>query len=162
MSWRLRSSVAMAYRLGAAAPVDHHSRQHTVYDVVVVVEVEHRDGRHLSWRAARSCRTGRVGLLDQMRVRILLKEHVWTLAAAVVGFVALGRDDPIPAELLEVHSQRVATAADFLAVLFAVESDHSSLSVGRLGFYSDFDERYLALRTTIVISRHGMRCSHKL
>lgn len=97
--------------LGAATAVDHHARDLAVDDLLFVVEVEHVDGRHLSRGAAGPSRAPGVGMLDQVGVRVLLHEHVLALARAVIGLVALGRDDPVPAKRLKVDSERVAAAA---------------------------------------------------
>ena len=109
-------------RLGAAAPVHHHARDLAVDDLLLVVEVQHVDGGHLGGRAAGPGRAARVGVLHQVGVRVLLHEHVLALARAVVGLVALGRDDPVPAERLKVHRQRVAAAARLGGVLVAVQA----------------------------------------
>lgn len=58
-----------------------------------------------------------------MCVRVLLKEHVGTLPRAIVGLVLLGSDDPVPTELLEVHRQRISTAALLLRRFVAVQAD---------------------------------------
>lgn len=50
-------------------------------------------------------------MLDQVRVRVLLHEHVLALARAIVGLVALRRDDPVPAKRLKVDGERIAAAA---------------------------------------------------
>lgn len=58
-----------------------------------------------------------------MCVRVLLKEHVGTLPRAIVGLVLLGSDNPVPTELLEVHRQRISTAALLLRRFVAVQAD---------------------------------------
>lgn len=63
---------------------------------------------------------------------VLLHEHVFTLARAVVGLIALGSDDPVPAEGLKVHRQRVAAAAGLGGVLVTVQSQVTSGTFGRL------------------------------
>ncbi|CAN8020861.1 unnamed protein product, partial [Ixodes persulcatus] len=125
----------------AAASIDDHARQHAVDDVVVIVEVEHRNGRDLARGAAGASGAGQVHLLYEVRVRVLLHEHVWALAAAVVGLVALGRDDPVPAELLEVHRQRVAAAALLARVLLAVEAYHAPRPAPPAGLHHDHEKR---------------------
>lgn len=82
--------------------VHHHGRDLSVDYLLLAVKVEHVDGRHLGGRAAGSCCAPRVGLVDQVGVWVLLQVQELTLARAVVGPVALRRDDPVPAELLEV------------------------------------------------------------
>lgn len=129
--------------LRAAASVHHHPGQHAVDDVEIRVEVQHRDGRHLPGSTTGARRPLRVRLLDQMRVRVLLQEDVRALAAAVVGLVPLRRDDPVPAELLEVHRQRVPAAADFVGVLFAVQADHALRATVTLLFNFGLDEGLL-------------------
>ena len=102
--------------------VHHHGRDLPVDDLLLAVEVEHVDGRHLGGRAAGPRRAPRVGLVHQVRVRVLLQVHELALARAVVGPVAFGRDDPVPAELLEVHGQRVAAAPRLRGLLVAVQA----------------------------------------
>lgn len=126
-------------QLRTATPVDNHAGQDAVDDVVVLVEVQHRDAGHAPRRTARA-RVDRVRLLRQMRVRVLLQKHVRTLSRAVVRFVSLRRDDPVPAELLEVDRQRVPTATRFVRVLFAVQADHSTLAMLRFRFHLNLDE----------------------
>lgn len=75
-------------------------------------------------------------------MRVLLHEHVLALAGTVVGFVALGGNDPIPAERLEVHRQRVAAAAGLGGVLVAVQAQVSPRALGRLENFH-FQERLL-------------------
>lgn len=82
---------------------------------------------------------------------VLLHEDVGTLAGAVVGLVALGSNDPVPAELLEVHGQGVATAADLGRGLVAVQADHATVTLVRASLDPDFNERQLATQ-----SEHGI------
>lgn len=82
--------------------VHHHGRDLSVDYLLLAIKVEHVDGRHLSGRAAGPGRASRVGLVDQVGVRVLLQVQELTLAGAVVGPVALRCDDPVPAELLKV------------------------------------------------------------
>ena len=98
---------------GTSAVVDHHRRDLSVDDLLFAVEVEHVDGRHLGGRAAGSRGASRVGFVHQVCMRVLLQVHELTFPGAVVGPVAFGRDDPVPAELLEVHGERVEAAASF-------------------------------------------------
>lgn len=63
---------------------------------------------------------------------VLLHEHVLALAGAVVGFVALGRDDPVPAKGLKVDGQRVAAAAGLRRVLVAIQAQVPPRAFGRL------------------------------
>ena len=56
-------------------------------------------------------------------MRVLLQEHVRTLSRTVVRLVLLRRDDPVPAELLEVNSQRIATAPRLFRRFVAVQTD---------------------------------------
>lgn len=118
--------------LRTAASVHHHPWDFPVDDLLLVVEVEHVDGGHLGRGAARPCGTSGVGVLDQVCVRVLLHEHVLALAGAVVGFVALGRDDPVPAEGLEVDGQRVAAATGLRRVFVAVQAQVPPRALGRL------------------------------
>lgn len=64
---------------GAAAVVDHHGRDLPVDDLLLAVEVEHVDGRHLGGRAAGPRRASGVGLVDQVCVRVLLQVQELTL-----------------------------------------------------------------------------------
>lgn len=84
-------------------------------------------------------------MLDQVGVRVLLHEHVLTLARAVVGLVALGRDDPVPAEGFEVHGERVAAAAGLGGVLIAVQAQIPSRALGGLQNFH-LQERLLEIR----------------
>lgn len=109
MRWWLYMHLPCSLR--AAASIHNHARDFAVNDLLLVVEVEHVNGRHLGWGTARPCRASGVGVPHQVSVGVFLHEHVLALAGAVVGFVAFGGDDPVPAERLEIHSQRVAAAA---------------------------------------------------
>lgn len=106
--------------LRAVTAVDDHVRQNAVDDVEVRVHVEHADGRHAPRGAARPRRVEVVGLLQEVRVRVAVHEDEAALAAAVIGLVALRRDDPLPAKGLKVDGQRVATAA-YLGALVVAE-----------------------------------------
>lgn len=118
--------------LRTAASVHHHAWDFPVDNLLLVVEVEHVNGGHLGRGAARPCGTSGVGVLDQVCVRVLLHEHVLALAGAVVGFVALGRDDPVPAEGLKVDGERVAAAAGLRRVLIAVQAQVPPRALGCL------------------------------
>lgn len=84
-------------------------------------------------------------MLHEVRVRVLLHEHVLALARAVVSLVALGRDDPVPAESLEVHGERVTAAARLGGVLVAVQAQ---VTTGALGGLQNLhlQERLLEIR----------------
>lgn len=84
--------------------VHHHGRDLSIDYLLLAVKVEHVDGRHLCGRAAGPCSAPRVGLVDQVGMWVLLQVQELTLARAVVGPVALGCDDPVPAKLLKVDS----------------------------------------------------------
>lgn len=107
---------------GAAAAVHHHGRDLTVDDLFHVVEVEHVDGGHLGGGAAGARGPPGIGLVHQVGVRVLLQVHVLALPGAVVGLVALRGDNPVPAEVLEVHGERVSAAAGLQGVLIAVQT----------------------------------------
>lgn len=138
-------------RLTAAAPVHHHAGQQAEYDVHVLVVVQHGYGGHLPGRATRpgaGVLAGGVGHLGEVRVRVLLQEHERTLARTVVGLVLFGGDDPVPAELLEVHRQRVPAAQPFVRVLVAVHADHVALGPRPpVVLLVQFQVRYLCIRT---------------
>lgn len=108
--------------LRAATSIHNHPRDFSMNDLLLVIEVEHVNGGHLGWGTARPCGTSGVGVLDQVSVRIFLHEHVLALAGAIVGFVAFGSNDPVPAECLKINSQRVATAARLSGVLITVQA----------------------------------------
>lgn len=91
--------------------VHHHGGDLPVDDLLFAVEVEHVDGGHLGRRAAGPRRAARVGFVHQVSVRVLLQVHELTLSGAVIGAVTFGSDNPVPAELLEVHGERVTAAA---------------------------------------------------
>lgn len=111
--------------LRAAAPLDDHAGQTAVHHVVVLVEVEHGDGGHLSRAAARLGRVLR-RQVHEVRVRELLERQQRTLAAAEVGVVPFGGDDKVPAELDKVDLERITTAQLLLRRIVAVEADASS------------------------------------
>lgn len=101
-------------------------------DLLLVIEVEHVNRGHLGWCTAGPCRASGVRVLHQVGVRVFLHEHVFALSGAVVGFVAFGSNDPVPAEGLKVHGQRVAAAARLGGVLVTVQAEVSPRSFGCL------------------------------
>lgn len=123
MRWWLYISVHLPYSLRAATSIHNHPWDFAMNDLLLVIEVEHVNGGHLSWGTAWPCGASGVGMLHQVSVRVFLHEHVLALAGAVVGFVAFGGNDPIPAKCLEIHSQRVATAARLGGVLIAIQAE---------------------------------------
>lgn len=131
-------------------------------DVELVVKVEHRNGRHFARCAARTGRSGRIGLLDDVRVRIFLQEDVRALARTIVGFVFLRRYDPIPTEFDEINRQRIATTARLRRRLVAVEADRPLRpvlpSVGR----DHLNKRYLNQRSgwTERLEQNKTNCPH--
>lgn len=118
--------------LRTATSIHHHPWDFAVNDLLLVIEVEHVNGGHLGRSTAGPCGASGVGVLHQVGVWVFLHEHVLALAGAIVGFVAFGGNDPVPAERLEVHSQRVATAAGLGGVLVAVQAEVSPRTFGRL------------------------------
>lgn len=132
MQWWLYTSVRLLCSLRAATSIHHHPRDLAVDDLLLVIEVEHVNGGHLGRGTAGPCGASGVGVLHQMGVRVFLHEHVLALAGAVVGFVAFGGNDPVPTERLEIHSQRVATAAGLGGVLVTVQAEVSPRTFGRL------------------------------
>lgn len=114
--------------------VDHHGRDLSVDDLLLAVEVEHVDGRHLGRSAARPCGSPWVGLVHQVSMWILLQVQELALPGAVVSPVALGCDDPVPAELLEVDGEWVAAAARLCRLLVTVEA---RITTGSLGVVED-------------------------
>lgn len=135
----------MRFCLRASAAVHHHAGNLAVDDLLLVIEVEHVYGRHLGGGAAWARRASGIGVLDQVSVRVLLHEHVLTLARTVVGFVALGRDDPVPAESLKVHCERVAAAAGLGGVLVAVQTQVPPRAFGGLENFH-LQERLLEIK----------------
>lgn len=103
LMWALHKC-ASSSSLRAATSIHHHPWNLAVNDLLLVIEVEHVNGRHLGWGAAGPRGASRVGVLHQVGVRVFLHEHVLALARAVVRFVAFRGNDPIPAERLKVHS----------------------------------------------------------
>ena len=142
MQWWLYTSVRSPRSLRAATSIHHHPWDLAMDNLLLVIEVEHVNGGHLGRGTAGPCRAAGVGVLHQVGVWVFLHEHVLALAGAVVGFVAFGGNDPVPAERLEIHSQRVATAARLGGVLVTVQAKVSARTLGRLeNLY--FQERLL-------------------
>lgn len=117
---------------GATAEVHDHRGDFSVDDLLAVVEVQHVNRRHLGGSAARSRTAPRVGLVNDVTVGVLLN----ALAGAVVGFVALGGDYPVPTEILEVDGERIPAAAGLGGMLVAVEA---SVAPGAFGGVRYFD-----------------------
>lgn len=122
--------------------VHHHRWDLPVDDLLLAVEVQHVDGRHLGGRAAGPRRAPGIGLVHQVCVRVLLQVQELALPRAVVGPVALGRNDPVPAELLKVDGERVPTAARFGGLLVTVEARVAARSLWAVEDLH-FDERAL-------------------
>lgn len=97
--------------LGTATAIYHHARDLAVDNLLLVIEVEHVDGGHLGGGTAGPSRASWISLLHQVGVWILLHEHVFALAGAVVGLVAFRCDDPVPTESLKVHCEGISAAA---------------------------------------------------
>lgn len=154
MRWWLYTGVYLPGSLGAATSIYHHSRDFAVDDLLLVIEVEHVNGGHLGRGAAGPGRAPGVGVLHQVGVWVLLHEHVLALAGAVVGFVTLGGNDPVPAERLKIHSQGVAAAARLRGVLVAVQAEVSPRTFGRLENFH-FQERLLESGGKWVTHREG-------
>lgn len=66
-------SVSCRVSSGAATVVHNHRRDLPVDDLLLAVEVEHVDGRHLGGRAAGPRRAPGIGLVHQVCVRVLLQ-----------------------------------------------------------------------------------------
>jgi len=111
------------HRLATATPFHHHAGQHAVDDVEVGVVVQHGYGGHLAGRAARS--RAKLGHLHQVGVWVLREQHRVAHARTVVGHVTLGRDNPVPAKLLEVDRQRKLAAPGLRGRLVARQSGRS-------------------------------------
>lgn len=122
-------------RLDSRAPtaVHHHVGDLAVDDLLVVIKVEHVDGGHLGGGAAGAYGPSGVGFVHQVGVGVRLQVHVLALPGAVVGLVALRGNNPVPAEVLEVHRERVAAAPGLGRVLFTVQTRVSPGSLGALG-----------------------------
>lgn len=116
---RKRKSV----RLSTPTPVNHHVRQITKDNVQVAVKVQHGDVRHFPRCTARPSH-GRVGVTHQLGMGVLGQKHGLTFARAKVGFVGLGRDNPVPTKGLKVDLERVATAARLYGFLRAGQARH--------------------------------------
>lgn len=118
----LKVSVSCRVPSGAATVVNHHRWDLSVDDLFLAVEVQHVDGWHLGGCAAGPRRAPRIGLVYQMCMWVLLQVQELTLPWTIVGPVALGRNDPVPSELLEVNCEGVSTAARFCRFLVTVEA----------------------------------------
>ena len=102
--------------------VNHHRRDLSIDDLFLAVKVEHVDGRHLGGCAAGPRCAPRIGLVNKVCMWVLLQVQELALPRAIVGSVALGRNDPVPPELLKVNRERVSTTARFCGFLIAVEA----------------------------------------
>lgn len=80
-----------------------------------------------------------------MGMRVLLHEHVLTLAWTVVGLVALRCNDPIPSKRLKIHCEWVATASRFSRVLVTVPAKITTRTLCRLENFH-LQERLLEIR----------------
>lgn len=80
-----------------------------------------------------------------MRVLVLGQEADHALTGTVPRFVALRRDDPIPAKLLKVHRQRVPAAARLVRILVTVEREVALDALLRRIAELDLDVRYLCV-----------------
>lgn len=121
--------------LGAATYVHHHRRDLSVYNLFFAVKIEHVDGRHFGRSATGSGGTPRVCLVYQVGVRVLLQVHVLALPRAVVGLVALRRNNPVPAEILEVHGKGVTAAAGLGGMFVTVQPTVPLGPFGCLGYF---------------------------
>lgn len=138
----LNVSVSCRVSSGAAAVVNHHGWDLSIDDLLLAVEVQHVDGRHLGGCAAGTRCAPRIGLVYQVCMRVLLQVQELTLPWAIVGPVALGRYDPVPSELLKVDREGVSTAARFCRFLITVEARVSARSLWAVEDFH-FDERLL-------------------
>ena len=126
----------------AATSVHHHGGNCAVDDLFFAVEVEHVDGGHLGGGAAGACSASGVGLVYQVCVWILLQVHVLTLTRAIVSLVALRSNNPVPAKVFKVDSQRVPAASGFGRVLVTVQPRVPPGALRALG-YLNLHERLL-------------------
>lgn len=119
--------------------VHHHGGDLSVNDLLLAVEVKHIDGGHLSRGATGPSGAPWIGLDDQVGMGVLLVMHELTLPGAVVGSITFWSNDPVPAELLKIHSKGVAAAACLRGLLIAVQT---SVPPQTLGVVQDlhFDE----------------------
>lgn len=142
----MRSAIAQRQELGTPAPVHHHPRQPSEYNVRVLVEVEHVDGAHLSGGAAwPDAVVG--GHLHEVDVSVVAHRHVGAVPRAVVRLVLLGGDDEVVAELLEVDDEGVPTAVGLVRRLVAVEVEVATGATLHVPGH-DFDERSLKQQKT--------------
>lgn len=102
--------------------VNHHGGDLSIDDLLLAVEVEHVNGRHLGGRAAGPSCTPWVSLVHQVCMWVLLQVQELTLPRAVVCSVAFGRDNPVPTELLKVNGEWVSTAACLHRLFITVEA----------------------------------------
>lgn len=117
---RIKSCLATGSR--AATAVYYHWRDLAVDDLLFAIEVKHVDGRHLGGGAAGPGGASRIGLVHQMGVGILLQVHVVAFSRTVIRLIAFWSNNPVPAEVLEVHSERVSAAPRLWGILVAVQS----------------------------------------
>lgn len=101
----------------ASASLDDHVVIVFEDDFVVLVDVEHRDGRELSGYAAGAWHGARIDRMNQrlddgvIRRVEMVWQRKWAVAVAVVSVVAGRRHDPvIPAYVAKVDVEGLATA----------------------------------------------------
>lgn len=116
----------------ASTTVHHHGRNLAVDDLLFAVKVEHVDRRHLGGGTAGPCGPSWVGLVHQVGMWVLLQVQVLTLPRAVVGFVALRGNNPIPAKAFKVNSEWITAAARLWRVFITVQARVSPDSLGAL------------------------------
>lgn len=85
---RSRRPVRLVDGLWAAALLDHHARQSREHDLILVVEVQHRDLGQFPRRAARPGIVRRFRQADDVRVGIGRKKSHRTVTRAVIGIVS--------------------------------------------------------------------------
>lgn len=105
----------------AATAVYYHWGDLAVDDLLFAIEVKHVDGRHLGGGAAGPGGASWIGLVHQMGVGIFLHVYVVAFSWTVIRLITFWSNNPVPAEVLEVHSERVPAALRLWRILVAVQ-----------------------------------------
>ena len=112
-------------QLGTTTRFYPHIVQQAIFDILFVVEVQHGKRGHITGRATGThvAFWGWVHNGHDFGVAVLLESHSRAETGAVVCFVRLGHEDPVPLEVCEDYAERVP-AAPFLGL--ALRADQPS------------------------------------
>ena len=91
--------------LGASASIDGHVRQESVDDfpsVVIVEKLHRRKSRRRTAKTAGRQHAAIIRLQNDVAVLVSLEKNLGAGAGAEIGLVLLRRQDPVPAESVEV------------------------------------------------------------